>query len=75
MLFSIFFIPCIFASGFSLKMQLTDQKTNFLVGFIRFFEPKTPRTFILDRFLSENAIKLMLLGVRARAARDQLTVT
>ena len=41
-------------------MQLTDPKTRFLTSFIRFFASTTLKTFILDRFLSENAIKLML---------------
>ena len=60
MLFSLFFIICIFAQGFSLKMQLTDQKTMILTSVIRLFASTTLKTFILDRFLSENAIKLML---------------
>ena len=60
MLFSLFFILCIFAQGFSLKMQLTDQKTRFLTSFISFFASTTLKTFILDRFLSENIIKPML---------------
>ena len=58
--FFIFFIICIFAQGFSLKKQLTDQKTMILSSFIRFFASTTLKTFILDRFLSENAIKLLL---------------
>ena len=50
---------CVFAQGCSLKMQLVDEKTMFLIGFIMFFEPKTLKTFILDTFPSENTIKLM----------------
>ena len=60
MLFSLFFIICIFAQGFSLKMQLTDQSTMILISFIEFFASTTLKTFILDRLLSENVIKLML---------------
>ena len=43
-------------------MQLVDQKTMFLIGFIRFFEPKTLKTFILDTFASENTVKLMFFA-------------
>ena len=57
MLFSLFFILCIFAQGFSLKMQLTDKKTMILTSFIRCFASTTLKTFILDRFLSANTIK------------------
>ena len=61
MIFSLVLVTCIFAQGFSLKMQLTDQTTMILTSFIRFFASTTLKTFILDRCLSENAIKLMLL--------------
>ena len=70
MLFSFFFIICIFAQGFSLKMQLTDQKTMILTSFIRFFASTTLKTFILDRFLNENTIKL-IGGWGVRAQRTQ----
>ena len=41
-------------------MQHVEQKTWFLTCFITFLEPKTLKTLILDRFLSENTIKPML---------------
>ena len=52
-----FCVLCIFAQGFSLKMQLFEQKTNNMIAFIRFFAPKTLKTLILDRLLSEHTIK------------------
>jgi hypothetical protein len=61
MVFSLFCFFCIFAQGFSLKMQLVEQKTWFWTRFITFLESKTLKTLILDRFLSENTIKPMLL--------------
>ena len=59
--FHFFAFFCIFAQGFSLKMQHVEQKTWFWTCFITFLEPKTLKTLILDRFLSENTIKQMLL--------------
>ena len=58
--FSLFCFFCIFAQGFSLKMQLVEQKTWFWTRFIPFLESKTLKTLILDRFLSEHTIKPML---------------
>ena len=57
MLFCTFSVVCIFAQGFSLKMQLVEQKAWFLNCFITFLESKTLKTLILDRFVSENTIK------------------
>ena len=61
MLFCTFSVFCIFAQGFSLKMQLVEQKTWFWTRFITFLESKTLKMLILDRFGSENTIKQMLL--------------
>ena len=61
MVFSLFCFFCILAQGFSLKMQLVEQKTWFWTRFITFLESKTLKTLILDRFVSENTIKQMLL--------------
>ena len=47
--------------GFSRKMQLVEQTTWCLTCFITFLESKTLKTLILDRFVSENTIKQMLL--------------
>ena len=60
MLFSLFCVFSMFAQGFSLKMQLFDQKTMILLRFIRFFEPKTLPALILDTFASETTVKPML---------------
>ena len=61
MIFYFCFVCCIFAQGFPLKMQLVEQTTWFLTRFITFLESKTLNTLILDRFVSENTIKPMLL--------------
>jgi len=57
MVFSLLFVLCVFAQGFSLNMQLVEQNTWFLIRFITFLESKTLKTLILDRFVSENTIK------------------
>ena len=54
-----FCVLCIFAQGFTLKIQLLDQTIQLFAGFTRFFESKTLKTFILVTFASENAIKPM----------------
>ena len=57
--FKLFCVFCVFAQGFSLKVQLLDQNIEKVTIFIRFFDIKVLKTFILDTFASENAIKPM----------------
>ena len=57
--FSLFCVFCIFAQGFSVKVQRFDQKIKLLISFIRFLDLKMLKTFVLDTFADENTIKPM----------------
>ena len=57
--FSLFCVFFNFAQGFTLKMQLFEQKINKTMCFVMLFASNTLKTFILDRLLSENTIKPM----------------
>ena len=71
--FFTFLFFCIFAQGFSLKMQLVEQNTNKMTINSMFFDSKTLKTFILDRFLSENTIKPMLYQGISKALQKYLS--
>ena len=74
MVFSLFFVLCVFAQGFSLKMQLVEQNTWFLIRFITFLESKTLKTLILDRFVSENTIKATAFQQFGAKTEQTLTI-
>ena len=69
-----FCVLCTFAQGFSLKMQLFEQKNNKMIAFIRFFAPKTLKTLIVDGFLSENTIKPMVFQQLGAKTEQTLTI-
>ena len=55
-------------------MQLVEQNTWFLIRFITFLESKTLKTFILDRFVSENTIKATAFQQFGAKTEQTLTI-
>ena len=65
MVFSLFCISLKKRQGFSSKVQLGQQKTSKKPQIIRILDFKMLKTFILDTFAGENAIKPMYFHVFA----------